>query len=264
VIRFDATSFQRLAEARGLELGSPLTVVEVTSSTNDDALAAARLGAPHGATFVAETQKRGRGRRGARWASVAGESLTFSVVLRPRFPAAKLSPLSLVVGLAVRAAAAARVAAPLGVKWPNDVVSDDKKLAGVLVESQITGDRVEAVIIGIGLNVSMRELPAEVRGIATSLALLDAADLAREALLVDLLAELEARLKNYEASGLAPLLEELRDHDALAGRRVQVDWGDRKVVGTARGIDACGALLITSDDNEVHALTAGQVRLLSD
>lgn len=252
---FDPARTEALLEQRGATLGRPLEYRAVTGSTNDDAMAAARAGAPHGAAFVADEQSAGRGRRGHRWTTTPGDNLTFSVLLRPRLSLQRLSALTLAVGLAVRDAVAGRVAAPVQVKWPNDVLVGGRKLAGVLVESQLAGGALSAVVVGVGINVAMRELPEEIRGIATSLALLGAADLDREALLVELLDALARRVSAYERAGLEPMLEELRRHDALLGTRVHIEG----VSGVARGIDRDGALLVEDDSGARHRILSGTV-----
>src|SRR5690242_13631390 len=134
---FDVRRFSDLRTTHHVLLGDPFVFEPETTSTNDLALAAADAGAPHGATFVADVQTRGRGRHGHTWTSPPGENLTFSVLLRPTVEAPRANGLALVVGLAVRAAAARHVAgAVIGIKWPNDVVVGEKKLAGILVESR--------------------------------------------------------------------------------------------------------------------------------
>ena len=251
---FDVDRFATLRVERHVALGDPLIHAEVTGSTNDDALAAARQGAAHGATFVADEQTRGRGRRGRSWSSPPGENLTFSVLLRPKLPAERIAALPLAAGLAVRAAAAERVQAPLDVKWPNDVVTGEKKLAGVLVESQLQGADL-FVVVGIGVNVSMVELPPEIRDIATSLALLGDPAPDCEAVLADVLAELDLRLRSCEAYGLAPLVAELRLYDALAGELVTVEGR----TGIASGFDDDGALLLRDAAGTVHRVSSGIV-----
>jgi BirA family transcriptional regulator, biotin operon repressor / biotin---[acetyl-CoA-carboxylase] ligase len=251
---FDVERCVALARARGARLGQPLTYVSSCGSTNDLAMAAARDGTTHGATFIADEQTAGRGRRGSAWLSPASENLTFSVLLRPELALERVSALTLAVGLAVRDAAARRTTRSLAIKWPNDVVASDRKLAGILVESQLVGRRVEAICVGIGVNVTTREFPDEIAPIATSLALLDAADLDRESLLVELLIELDRRVREYEGAGLDAMLDELRQHDALAGRRVSVDG----LSGTARGIDASGALLV-DDGSAPKRILSGHV-----
>lgn len=254
--RFDRARFLALCRT---DLGNPLEAVAETGSTNDDAMEAARLGAPHGATFVADSQTRGRGRRGARWSSPPGENLLCSVLLRPDLTPELAGTLTLAVGLAVRDVVAARVpgSRSVRVKWPNDVLIDGAKVAGILLESQIEAGRVAAVVVGIGLNVAMRELPAELRGIATSLALAGDPSPSREEVLASLLAALEARTAVHAREGLFPALAELREHDALLGRRARAD----RVEGIAAGIAGDGALLIRDDDGTEHRVTSGSVTL---
>jgi BirA family transcriptional regulator, biotin operon repressor / biotin---[acetyl-CoA-carboxylase] ligase len=253
---FDVPAFRKLRAARGVELGEPLVAVAETTSTNDLALGAADAGARHGALFIAEEQTKGRGRHGHTWTSPPGENLTFSVVLRPGIDVARASGLALVVGLAVRSATARRVpAARVAIKWPNDVVVGTQKLAGILVESRLKGMDLDALVAGIGINVGMRSLPEEIRTVATSLALLGDPSPNREAVLVDVLAELEPLLDVFRQEGLGPLLPELREHDALAG--VQITAGG--VRGTGAGIDADGALMVRDADRQMHRVTAGSV-----
>jgi BirA family biotin operon repressor/biotin-[acetyl-CoA-carboxylase] ligase len=252
---FDDAEFQADREALGVELGETLVTVAETDSTNDDALAAANEGAPHGATFVADTQRLGRGRRGSTWISPPGENLTFSILLRPELPADKVSAIALVAGLAVRDAAAARVSEPVVIKWPNDVLVNGKKLAGILVESRLSGTMVDAVVVGIGVNVSMREMPAEIANIATSLSLLGDPSPSREALLADVLDAFEDRLDRFVRGGLEALLPELLRHDGLRGTAVKV--GD--VRGEGAGIGDDGALLLRDGDGVLHRITSGTV-----
>lgn len=253
---FDAALFQRLRAARNIRLGEPLICLAETTSTNDLALDSADAGGRQGALFVAEAQTSGRGRHGHSWTSPPGENLTFSVLLRPGVHVARAGGIALVVGLAVRAAAAHRVpAARVEIKWPNDVVVGRQKLAGILVESRLRGSDLDALVVGIGINVGMRSLPEEIRDVATSLTLLGDPAPSREAVLVEVLAELEPRLDAFGEGGLAPLLTELREHDALFG--TQLTAGGQRGMGA--GIDAEGALLVRDGDGEIHHVTAGSV-----
>ncbi len=257
---FDTGLFEAESEARGLSLGRPLIWREETRSTNDDALAAAKSGAPHGALFGAETQSQGRGRRGSQWLSAPGEGLWFSLLLRPELPAEVAPGLALSAGLAVRQAIARRVPAPTAVqvKWPNDVLADGRKIAGVLVESQLSGTHVSSVIVGIGINVAQRTFPESLAEVATSLWRLANADAGRERLLADVLAALEAELARIASGGLRAVADALRPHDALLGRRLRIDT----LEGSAAGIDAGGGLLVQRDDGSVACVVAGHVELL--
>jgi len=255
---FDVTRFDSERIRRGVKLGEMTQWLASTESTNDDALAAAKAGAPHGALFGAETQTAGRGRRGNAWFSAPAEGLWFSLLLRPRF-GPELSPfLPLCAGLAVRAACASLIAQPLGVKWPNDLLAGRRKLAGILVESQLQGSSLASAVIGVGVNVAQREFPEPVAALATSLALLGAEALRRERLLAGILHELEARLRLLEAGNTDAITQELAAHDALAGHRIRIDAQQ----GVARGIDAAGRLLLELADGSVWPCSSGHVELL--
>jgi len=252
---FDVARFE--AERRG-SLGQPVVWRETTESTNDDALAAAKAGAPHGALFGAETQARGRGRRGSEWVSSPAAGLWFSILLRPDLSAEATPGLALCAGLAVREVAAALTAGSVAVKWPNDVLAGGKKLGGVLVESQVSGARVASVVVGIGINVEQREFPPALGDIATSLALLDARNCERERLLVDVLLAFEVRLQLLQTRGIAGLADELRLHDALFGLRLRVDERE----GFGAGIDDAGRLLLKLDDGVLEPQLSGHVQIV--
>jgi BirA family biotin operon repressor/biotin-[acetyl-CoA-carboxylase] ligase len=255
---FDADSFRVRAREQKPKLGRPLMFKLITGSTNDDALLAARSGAPHGSVFVADEQTAGRGRRGNSWLAAAGEGLLFSVLLRPKLELPQTSALTLAIGLALRDAISQRIAPSAEIKWPNDLLVNGKKLAGVLVESQLQGDRLQAVVVGVGLNVASREFPEEIAARATSLALLGAARLEREPLLYDILEAIAARLDAYQRTGVAGILSELNTADALCGKRVRVD----DQLGIGRGLDEQGRLLLEDDAGRVHAILSGTVELL--
>lgn len=244
--------------ARGIGLGRPLTIVAETESTNDDAKRAARLGIATGAAFIADSQSRGRGRRGHVWHSPKGDNVYVSFVLRPDLLARDTPPLALAAGLAVVDSIAHLVPGDrLRIKWPNDVLLDGKKLAGVLVEAQIRGDRADAVIVGIGLNVHGRGFPPELSSVATSLAMAGAHDLDRGAIFVALCQALERRVNEQVTRGVSHTVEALASLDYLAGKTISLE-GERCV---ALGIDAEGRLRARGEDGLERAVSAGQVTI---
>ncbi|MBX3200337.1 MAG: biotin--[acetyl-CoA-carboxylase] ligase [Labilithrix sp.] len=267
-----APDLARVAEAlraRGGRLGEPTHLLAETGSTNDDAKAGARAGAPHGAVWIAESQTRGRGRQGRAWVSPVGESLLFSALLRVSCAPARVPPLSLVCGLAVRDAVARALGERDGeralVKWPNDVVVRDRsgegwrKVAGVLVESALAGTKVEYVVVGIGVNVHTRDFPEELASIATSVAREAEGPPDRAELLADVLASLERDVEQVAHRGLAAVHARLAARDALAGRGVESDDGG--LSGTACGIDPDGRLLVRRADGAIARVASGEVRL---
>jgi BirA family transcriptional regulator, biotin operon repressor / biotin---[acetyl-CoA-carboxylase] ligase len=257
VTRFDVARFAARRAELGLVLGSPLVWLDDTGSTNDDALAAAKAGAVHGAVFGSEAQSRGRGRRGSGWVSAPAAGLWFSLLLRPALRPEATPAITLCAGLAVREAAARRTAAQLQVKWPNDVLACGRKLAGVLVESQASAARVHSVVVGVGINVSQAEFPEPIATLATSLALLGATDTEREGLLADVLAGVAARLEVLDTEGPAAVVRELREHDALLGRPLLVDGRP----GVGAGVDEQGRLLLRTENGQVEAQLSGHVEL---
>ncbi len=256
-------------QARGGELGRPLHILGETTSTNDEAKHAARRGAPHGSTWVAESQLAGRGRQGRTWFAEPGEALLFSVLLRVACPPSRLPLLALAAGLAVRDA----IADPALVKWPNDVVVRDpdrpqslRKLAGILVETSMTGRTVDAVVVGVGINVHTRHFPEDLAPHASSVSLMrqgtapgaSTAPPDRAELLADVLAGLDRDARLVAARGLGMLHARLEQADALAGARVKSELG----AGVACGIDADGRLLVRGADGVVMAWGAGEVHLV--
>jgi BirA family biotin operon repressor/biotin-[acetyl-CoA-carboxylase] ligase len=235
-------------------------VLAATVSTNDDALRAAREGAPHGETWVAEHQSGGRGRRGREWVSAAGESLLFSVVLRLSCAPARLPPIALVAGLAVRVAVMRSLpGVDVKIKWPNDVFVAGRKVAGVLIETVTVGRSVQAVVLGVGVNVHTRVFPDDIAAIATSVALhspVGPPD--RASLLADTLASLDGDLHVVVSRGLGLFRARLDAADGLRGLRVASEAGD---AGVASGIDDDGNLLVRRDDGSLARWNSGEVRL---
>ncbi|MDB4943506.1 MAG: Biotin operon repressor / Biotin-protein ligase [Labilithrix sp.] len=265
--RGDLLRFPEVARRRGLVLGVPFALAAETGSTNDDAKAGARAGAAHGAVWAAERQTAGRGRQGRSWLAAPGESLLFSLLLRVSCPPARVPPLSLVCGLAVRDAVARALGPSRGgevkVKWPNDVQVAGKKIAGILVESALSGHQVEHVIVGIGLNVHSRALPDEVATLATSLALAsgDPSSLDRAELLADILESLARDLDVAAHRGLASVHARLAEHDALAGCEVESVEDGAALRGVAAGIDVDGRLLVRGEDGVIVRVSSGEMRL---
>jgi BirA family transcriptional regulator, biotin operon repressor / biotin---[acetyl-CoA-carboxylase] ligase len=222
-------------------IGTPRVHWRSTDSTNERARELAGAGAPHGLVVTADEQSAGRGRQGRAWTAPPGTALLLSVVLR-----------DLRETLPLAAAVAVCDALPevdCRIKWPNDVLIDGRKLAGILVEGR---PQEGWAVLGVGLNVSVKEFSGELAGTATSLAL-EGVAARNEEVLRSLLVALDARLSDDAGDVLAAW----RERDALLGERVR--WRDGE--GVAAGIDDSGALLVDSESGRV-ALDAGEVHLL--
>jgi BirA family biotin operon repressor/biotin-[acetyl-CoA-carboxylase] ligase len=243
-------------------LARPLEIVADTASTNDDVMARARAGAPHGTTVIADTQSRGRGRLGHAWFSPPGDNLYLSVLLRTDLPPTRVPPITLAAGVAVcETVNALGVRASL--KWPNDVLVPPRKLAGILAEMSTRGARAEAIVVGIGLNVNTMRFPDELAPIATSLRreLAAPAPLDRAAVAAQLFARLEDWLDRFLAGGVADVASAWRARAWGLGARVRVN-GDRGMLeGTAVDIDDEGALRVATATGEQRVL-AGEIAIL--
>ena len=215
-------------------------------STNDEAAKLARAGAAHGTIVIAERQTAGRGREGRVWQSPTG-NVYLSAVLRPPLAPGDVPPLTLAIGIGA-CDAVREFGAHVQLKWPNDLYVAGKKLAGVLVEAQSQGAKLESVIVGIGVNLAtMPELPtATVLGTGID----------REQLVARLLAHVEHWIDRYVAGGISAIVPAWRER-MLADLRLRA--GD--LAGTLVDLDDDGALLLRTDGGDVHRIRSGAVEL---
>ena len=240
-----------------------IEVVPSTGSTNADLLARALRGEPEGVVLAAEEQTAGRGRMGRRWSSPPYAALTFSLLTRPDVPPSRRGWLPLLAGVAVAAAVTEVTGVEARLKWPNDVLAGEAKLAGILAEA--AGD---AVVVGIGLNVSAEpaELPAPGPGAlpATSLRAAGATALNRENLLLAILAWFERWYRTWQQAGGDPDRSGLRPGytrlSATIGRPVRAELpGGQAFSGPAVGVDSDGRLLILVSPGSEVAVAAADV-----
>jgi len=238
--------------------GVSVEVVETTGSTNADLLArAATLAAP--VLLVARNQTAGRGRAGRSWLSSSEGSLTFSLAWRFEGGPQRLTGLPLAVGVAL-AETLERLGVQVGLKWPNDVLKDGDKLAGILIETQSAPAGGVWAVIGIGLNLVMPdELEAQIGRSVASLPWLARMD--RDALLAALLDGLAGALSEFEGAGFGAFAARWNLRHAWQGETVSVlDGGAVLHEGTAAGVDDAGRLLLDTADGRI-AVLAGDVSL---
>lgn len=243
-----------------LWLGHHRIELDECDSTNDDAARLARAGARHGTVVIARAQRRGRGRDGRSWASPRDAGLYLSAVIRPPLPLVDVPPMTLAIGVGLCDAARA-LGAPVLLKWPNDALVHGRKLAGVLVEAHSQGARLDAVIVGIGVNLTPAALPPDVAATATSLADATGAAVDRAAFVDRLLAEVERWIDRYIASGLAQVAPAWRDRMATGlAARARVDGAE--VSGEVSGLDGDGALVLRDATGRLHRVRSGDVELV--
>ncbi len=263
-VALDVYDLVRLEAAlAGTVFAGKLHFSPVTGSTNTDALAAARNGAPHGSVYFADEQRAGRGREDHAWRSAAGEGLYASVLLRPRIPAARLLLLPLAAGLAAAEAIRSVAGLTVDLRWPNDLLLQDshhgpRKASGILTEGKSSGGAVDFAVVGVGINVHQRTFDRDLSTPATSLDLESGGRVSRQDLLVSLLKSLER-----EALGLADpaagvtIPERVEQASTwIRERRVEVH-GPQACAGVTAGLDENGFLLVRTDDGLVTVRTGG-------
>lgn len=218
----------------------------VTGSTNTDVIALAEAGAPAWTTVVAGHQGAGRGRLGRTWLSEPGASLLVSVLIRPRMDPADAPLLTLATAVAAAAACSTCCRLDVRCKWPNDLVSNGRKIGGILTEGKVVDGRLSHIVIGLGLNVrhGMRDLPPELRDEATSMAI-EGGELAEEALLVEYLVRLRQLHELPPGDFAAFVLRAYRERCETIGRRVRArTTAGHLVEGTATALGPAGELLV--------------------
>jgi len=244
-------------------IGSRLVCLRETESTNAVAFRLAEEGAPEGTVVTADAQTAGKGRLGRVWISPPGVNLYLSVVLRPLIsPVAACQLTFLSVVAVARAIEACTTLAPQ-IKWPNDILIAGKKVAGLLNEMNAETEKVNFVVLGIGVNLNMRhsQLGAGVRHPATSLLEEGGVEVDREAFARALLRELDQLYDRFLADGEGPVRAEWLERSAIRGRQVRVSSGAREFSGEVQGVDSFGALLVQVPGGGLETVLSGDVTL---
>lgn len=252
--------------SNGLEtktIGCRIICHEEIDSTNNEAKRLAREGAAEGTVVVAESQTGGKGRLERQFFSPKGKGIWFSVVLRPKFLPQEAPKCTLMAAVAV-ARAMTEFGLKPGIKWPNDLLYDNKKLVGILTEMSAEMDGINYIVIGTGINVNIapEEFPEELRDVATSLSQMKGANLPRVKFLQAVLRALDDLYVKVQVEGFAPVLKEWRQYSITLGQEVKViGVRDGEVFyGKAADIDEEGALLVDTAAGRQRVL-AGDVSI---
>ncbi len=231
-------------------------------STNITANELAVKGAVEGAAVIADAQTGGKGRLGRNWLSPPGSNLYTSIILRPECAPALAPPLTLVFAVAAAEAIAAFVSKAPSVKWPNDILIDSKKVAGILLEMNADIDRVNHVVCGIGVNINSSPQDEKGPGLnAVSLRDISGAPVSRAAFARTLYSSVEKWYKVFLDDGFISVAEAWRGYFNAEGKPISIKALDRNVEGICMGIDETGALLVREASGRVSAITSGDVAL---
>lgn len=246
------------SELAGTIFAGKLNFAAVTGSTNSDAMAGARAGAPHGSVWLADEQTAGRGRGDHRWHSAHGEGLYASVLFRPQIPAERVHLLPLVAGLAGAQAVRDVAAVGIDLRWPNDLLVGPRKTGGILVEAQVDSKTLRHAVMGIGINVHQRGFSPGLDTAATSLDIEAGRPICRQALLVAMLRSIEAEMTALtDSDSESEILARVEMASTwLRGRSVSVH-GPQACAGVTAGLDENGFLRVQTAAGLVTVQTGG-------
>ena len=244
-------------------VGRDIRVFQDTTSTNDVIEKLARDGVKEGAVVFAESQTRGRGRLGRKWMSPAKRGLWFSVLLRPDLRPQETTRLTVASATALRRAIESQTGLRPEIKWPNDILIHGKKVAGILTELSGELDHVNYIILGIGVdvNLSQGDFPAELRKSATSLKIELGKPVSRPELAVAILRELDHDYARIASGQFAALANEWEEHGTTIGHEVVIRMGDRQIRGRAESLGEDGELLVRTEHGHLERIIGGDVTL---
>lgn len=240
--------------------GRPYHYYRTLRSTNDTAKELAHSGSPEGTVVVAEEQTAGRGRRGRSWYSPPG-GLWFSLVLRPPVPPAEVNSLPLLLSLAVARGIEASIKILPGLKWPNDLLLEGRKIGGILTETSAEAEQVHYAVAGIGLNVNIASFAPDIEKTATSLKTYTGSEICRARLLSKILIAIENLYRRWCREGFEPFRAMYKDRLYGLGKQVAAISSGQILSGVASDVDADGRLLLTLPGGSQVRLSVGEITL---
>lgn len=251
----------RLTDVR--VIGRDIRVFEETTSTNDVIEKLARDGVREGVVIMAESQTRGRGRLGRKWISPPRKGLWFSVLLRPDLRPQATTQLTVAAATALARAIQTHTGLRAGIKWPNDILINGRKTAGILTELNAELDHVKYVILGIGVDVNLTaaDLPPDLRKIATSLRIEAGKTFQRADLAASILRALDFDYYRVCSGQFAAVADEWEERCTTIGHQVAISMGDRVVRGRAESLDSDGALLVRTQHGHLERIIGGDVTM---
>lgn len=241
--------------------GRKIYTFDTIDSTNSCARTLAACWADEGTVVIADEQTAGRGRLGRSWHAAPGENLTFSLILRPAIPPDRMGLLSLLVAVGLARGIEEATGLRVFCKWPNDLLYGGKKLAGILLEGSCANERVEHVVVGIGLNVNQKDFPADIAARATSLSRELNGPLERVGLFQSLLKTLEDEYFTQCADGFASCVPRWLAYSPVIGRTVSVSHQGQVLHGRVRGVNPDGSLVVANHTGD-HVYLAGDVTIV--
>jgi BirA family biotin operon repressor/biotin-[acetyl-CoA-carboxylase] ligase len=246
-----------------LRIGSEILVINTVDSTNEQVRQYLEKDTQEGLVLIAETQTRGRGRRGRSWLSMPGVGLYFSVILKPNIQPQRQPQLTLLAGLATTHAINEFTLQKARLKWPNDILLNGKKCCGILSETHPTDTGETGVIVGIGINANhaLTDFPAELKSTATSLRIETENEIDRLELISAVLGHFDKLYDAFLNDEEYAFMEQWLENSDMVGKKITVTHGKSAICGTALGLDLHGRLLLRADNGEEMAFDSGEVTL---
>lgn len=245
-------------------LGRTIHCYDAVESTNLLAVELAQQGEPEGTVVLADQQLSGRGRGSRSWHSPAGVGIYSSIVLRPKITVAKAPLITLMAGVSIAKAIARRTGLSPRVKWPNDILINDKKVAGILLESRVNKGQIGYSVIGFGINVNngSADLPEDIRVNASSLLMELKKPVDRSTLVIEIFSELERLYHRFQREDFPLILEQWRHYSSTLGQRVRIWQKDKATEGMAVDLTEDGGLLVKLAGGQQIVVHAGDVEHL--
>jgi len=243
--------------------GRHIHYVEQCPSTQPIAHQLAQVNALDGTVVLTEEQTAGKGRMARPWTSSRGKGIWMSVIIRPEIPPMKAPQFTLIAAVAVTRAIEDIAEVRAEIKWPNDLLINGKKCTGILTELQADVDRVQAIILGIGVNVNqdLEDFPDEIQPIATSIKMVAGVHIDRAHLVARILHYLEIYTDMYVEHGFEPLKLLWESYSGTLGRRIKAVMINQQIEGIALGITNDGVLQVQTDDGTIHGIYSADIEI---
>lgn len=263
-MEFTAEDIKNLLSSKLVEIGKEIVIYDEVESTNNIAYELLKKGYPSGTVVIADKQTSGKGRMGRKWISIGGKNLYMSFALKPNLIPKYATLITLTSVVACTTAIRRNTEIPVLIKWPNDMLIEQKKVGGILTEMKIEGERIKATVVGVGLNINMeqRDIPDEIKEIATSLKIYKGEDFSRLVLAAEIIKEFDRWYRLLLEKKIKTIIGRWIEFSDTIGRPVKIVLTDKEIIATAEAIDEEGRLIVKLQDGTYQKISAGDVSLL--
>lgn len=247
-------------------IGHRLHYYKDIGSTNDEAFRLGEEGAPEGTVLIAESQSSGRGRMQRIWYSPPGANIYTSMILRPPVGTIQATQIPIAAGVAVAETINEFCPGKASIKWPNDVLIGGKKVCGILAQMKMSGQTVDFIVVGIGINVNLarEQYPHDIQEIATSLAIEAGREISRPDLIIRLYENMAKWYRELTRNGFSAVRERWLNLSEMIGKTVSVMFQNETVSGKAVGLDEDGSLILMTANNQKLTVSAGDATILKE